>query len=436
MTSVKSKSKPKVVKSKDVKMKDSEEDKESHSGEEEKERSEDEEGEDDKGGESEEEENDEKGESEGEEDEDDEGEEESSEGERSDDEPLTNYVSKVVLKKPKVKKPISESDSDSKEHRAKKPKRAPTTNKRKRVSEEEKVSKPKISMEKAIVEVKPKKVLKPKKEPVLKIEDKVSKKVLKPKKERLVKIEEEVSKKGKSDRNEKKKKPLGPEEIEENEYFPALLCRTVPTSLFSTIRDARVNMQAFLTDIGFSSLYGVNIETLPSRIARFVVENFDKESYKLKLDNGHILVTPEKIHEILGVPVGGISFFELAERSVEDPFVIMWLNQFSPKKYKEIRASDVAGKLISATKVDFMFKVNFLTLFSNVMAKAHTMKALVDLTIVRRISESTVIANIDWCGYIYKLLKDSEKPKTLSGYYNGALCFLIVSFPFFVYRFY
>ncbi|PWA71217.1 hypothetical protein CTI12_AA283080 [Artemisia annua] len=54
------------------------------------------------------------------------------------------------------------------------------------------------------------------------------------------------------------------------------------------------------------------------------------------------------------------------------------------------------------------------------------MKALVDLTIVRRISEDTNIANIDWCDYIYRCLKYSEKPKTSSGFYNGALCFLIL----------
>ena len=123
------------------------------------------------------------------------------------------------------------------------------------------------------------------------------------------------------------------------------------------------------------------------------------------------------------------------ERSLDDPFVKLWRNQFYPKQYKEIRASDVAGKLITATEVDFMFKVNFLTLFVNVMAKAHAMKALIDLTVVRRITEEIIIPNIDWCDYIYHCLKYSEIPKKSSGFYNGALCFLIVSFSFFVYRF-
>ncbi|PWA41151.1 hypothetical protein CTI12_AA556140 [Artemisia annua] len=255
------------------------------------------------------------------------------------------------------------------------------------------------SEEEASVEVKSENVLKPK-ERTVKAQEKVfkPKKVLKLKKESVVKIEEKVSKK----------------------------LKTVPASLFSTIHDARVDMKSFLEDIGFSSLHGVNIEKLPSHMAGFVVANFNRETYELSLEKGKILVTPEKIHEILGVPLGGTSFFELPERSIEDPFVQLWLKQFYPKKYNKIRASDVAGKLITATQVDFMFKVNFLTLFANVMARAHTMKALVDLTIVRRISEDTIIANIDLCDYIYHCLKYSEIPNMPSGFYNGALCFLIL----------
>ncbi|PWA57689.1 ubiquitin-specific protease 13 [Artemisia annua] len=410
-----------------------------------------------------------KNESEGGESEEDSDKESESKDESEEDESDDGEDDKESESKDESEGAVSESDSDSKEKRAKKQKRVPTTNKRKRVSdhdslaEEEKVSKPKKSLKKAIVEVKsenvlkpkeravkaqekvfkPKKVLKPKKECVVKIEEKAivevksenvlkpkeravkaqekvfkPKKVLKPKKECVVKIEEKVSKKLKSEPNEKKKKPLTPTQIKKDEYlskFPTLLSRTVTPSLFSTIRDARVDMQSFLEDIGFSSLHGVNIEKLPSHMAGFVVANFNTETYELSLEKGKILVTPEKIHEILGVPLGGTSFFELPERSIEDPFVQLWLKQFYPKKYNKIRASDVAGKLITATQVDFMFKVNFLTLFANVMAKAHTMKALVDLTIVRRISENTIIANIDY-----------EIPNKPSGFYNGALCFLIL----------
>ncbi|GKF44513.1 hypothetical protein Tco_0131065, partial [Tanacetum coccineum] len=76
--------------------------------------------------------------------------------------------------------------------------------------------------------------------------------------------------------------------------------------------------------------------------------------------------------------------------------------------------------------VDFMFKFNFLMLFANVMGTADTTKAIVNLTVVRCIREDTIIAGIDWCGFIHKCLQGSSEPKTLKGFYVGPLSFLIL----------
>lgn len=163
-----------------------------------------------------------------------------------------------------------------------------------------------------------------------------------------------------------------------------------------------------------------------------MVRKFNTKIYELVLEKGKILVTREKIHEILGVPLGENSLFDLPERHLNDDFVNVWLKQFSPKKLTEIRTSDIAEKLVVAMQVDFMLKVNFLMLFTNVMGKANTMKSIVNLNVVRSISEDTNIANIDWCGYIYHFLQYSEEPNTLGGFNNSPLCFLIISLSFFV----
>ncbi|GKB43506.1 hypothetical protein Tco_0888448, partial [Tanacetum coccineum] len=117
-------------------------------------------------------------------------------------------------------------------------------------------------------------------------------------------------------------------------------------------------------------------DTLPARLARFVVRAFSGSSYEFKLDKGIIRVTPEKVHEILG-------------------------------PLKDIYASDIAEKLVLAKRVDFMFEVNFLMLFANVMGIADTMKGIVNLTVLRRIREDTNVAAIDWCGFMHKCLQDS-----------------------------
>ncbi|GKD56462.1 ulp1 protease family, C-terminal catalytic domain-containing protein, partial [Tanacetum coccineum] len=133
-------------------------------------------------------------------------------------------------------------------------------------------------------------------------------------------------------------------------------------------------------------------DTLPNRLARFVVRAFDNKTYNFYLKTGVVHVTAEK---------------------------------FAPKKKKQIFATDFAEKLVRSTRVDFIFKVNFLMLFANVMGKADTMRAFVNLSVVRRIREDTNIVGVDWCDFIHRCLAISLKLNTDSGFYNGPLCFLI-----------
>ncbi|GJR13758.1 hypothetical protein Tco_0796410 [Tanacetum coccineum] len=189
--------------------------------------------------------------------------------------------------------------------------------------------------------------------------------------------------------------------------------------------NAKVNMKRFMQDLGFSALHSVNIDKLPNHLARFVVRAFDNKTYNFYLKTGVVHVTAEKVHEILGLPIGGISLYDLPERQEDDEFVQLWLSQFARKKNKQIFATDIAEKLVRSTRVDFMFKVNFLMLFANVMGKADTMRAFVNILVFRRIREDTNITGVDWCDFIHRCLEISHEPNTVSGFYNGPLCFLI-----------
>nr|GEU47111.1 hypothetical protein [Tanacetum cinerariifolium] len=180
--------------------------------------------------------------------------------------------------------------------------------------------------------------------------------------------EDEKPLKIKNKRSKKSKKPLSAEQIKKIKYLdglPGLRYWTVPSSLFAAIRDSQVDMESFLAS-----------------------------SYEFKLENGIIRVTPEKVHEILGVPLGGTSVYDLLEIPLDDPFVKKWFKQIDPKPLNKIRACDIAKKLVLIETVDFMFKVNFLMLFANVMGTADTMKAIVNLTILRRIREDQTLREL------------------------------------------
>nr|GEV74849.1 hypothetical protein [Tanacetum cinerariifolium] len=157
---------------------------------------------------------------------------------------------------------------------------------------------------------------------------------------------------------------------------------------------------------GFSSLHNVSIDHLPSKLGWFAVSNF--KSYMLSFDSGDKFeVTSSKIHDMLGVPFGGYSLFDLDEREVDHEFVKKWAGQFYPLELKKVRVNDFARKLIVAQEIDSLFKVNFLTLFTNTTGKAVGLKGQICLDVVRRLREDSVIYDIDRCGYIYDCLRNT-----------------------------
>nr|GFA95876.1 hypothetical protein [Tanacetum cinerariifolium] len=79
---------------------------------------------------------------------------------------------------------------------------------------------------------------------------------------------------------------------------------------------------------------------------------------------------------------------------------------------------------VAAQEIDFLFKVNFLTLLTNTMGKTDGLKDQICLDVVRRLREDCVIFDIDWCGYIHDCLQGSKIPKG-TNHYLGPLTFLI-----------
>nr|GEW52213.1 hypothetical protein [Tanacetum cinerariifolium] len=147
--------------------------------------------------------------------------------------------------------------------------------------------------------------------------------------------EESVPKKGK-----KKEKQLTPKEAAHEEYllsFPSFHSRTTPSSLFSAIKNSRVVILGFLIDLGFSSLHNA-----------------------IKL------------------------------READHEFIRKWAGQFYPLELKKVCVNDIARKLIVAQEIDFFFKVNFLTSFTNTMGKADGLKGQICLDVELELKDRVV----------------------------------------------
>ncbi|GJR83807.1 peptidase C48, SUMO/sentrin/Ubl1 [Tanacetum coccineum] len=122
----------------------------------------------------------------------------------------------------------------------------------------------------------------------------------------------------------------------------------------------------------------------------------------------------------------------IARRAVELilPFWFVFMNIAVLKvKYgnflNQIRVNDIARILVGSKEINFLFKVNFLTLFTNTMCKVDGLKGEICLDVVKRLRENTVISQIDWCGYVYDCLRDSKLPNGTNNNL-GPLTFLIL----------
>nr|GEV75446.1 Gag-Pol polyprotein [Tanacetum cinerariifolium] len=62
-----------------------------------------------------------------------------------------------------------------------------------------------------------------------------------------------------------------------------------------------------------------------------------KQSILTKSHYEGIVKQKMKVHEILGLPIGGISLYDLPERREDDEFVQLWLSQFAQKKKKRAK---------------------------------------------------------------------------------------------------
>nr|GFA11026.1 hypothetical protein [Tanacetum cinerariifolium] len=88
-------------------------------------------------------------------------------------------------------------------------------------------------------------------------------------------------------------------------------------------------------------------------------------SMELRLQKGSIKATRQKVNDILGKPMGNRKLQDLDKRHDNDHFIAKWEAQYNHLGKPTPRA--IALQMSGTTKADFMFKINFLTLFESTM---------------------------------------------------------------------
>ncbi|GJT00373.1 hypothetical protein Tco_0821542 [Tanacetum coccineum] len=180
--------------------------------------------------------------------------------------------------------------------------------------------------------------------------------------------EEEEQPESESEEDVKKIKKVKREVAEKQQKpkpfkYKTCLTRSSPKALHDATSDLSEERKKCLKEIRFERYINFPIVKNPSTLAYHVIDKFHTSSMELRLEKGSIKVTIQKIHEILVIPMGETKLEDLNERPSNDPFIKEWKAQYSHVGKPTPPA--IASRINSTKETEFMFKMNFITLFGS-----------------------------------------------------------------------
>nr|GEZ33039.1 hypothetical protein [Tanacetum cinerariifolium] len=159
--------------------------------------------------------------------------------------------------------------------------------------------------------------------------------------------------------------------------YPTCITGSPPKALFDTMNCLTEESKRCLKQMGFERYINFSIVEFSSTLAYHVIENFHTPSMELILQKGSIKATRQKVHDILGIPMGNTKLQDLKQRDANDPFIVEWEEQYSHLQKPTpsaiaLQISENGGR--------------------------------VPTKLLKCIKEEDDIAEIDWCGFILDCL--------------------------------
>ncbi|KAI3702163.1 hypothetical protein L6452_27889 [Arctium lappa] len=173
------------------------------------------------------------------------------------------------------------------------------------------------------------------------------------------------------------------------------------------------------------SLLGMTIDGIPLKLGYYVVEAVNTTQMHLKVHTGVIPITVESVHQILGLPTGGIDLVKEDSLDAEDNLALFWRKHFIKAL---ITPQDVINEIHRTKEGDIKFILNFLVLVVNTLGEySRTGQCKTDF--LTKITGVHMIPEVDWSNYIYDCIPNSEKNwkrESSRAFYAGSLTFLTV----------
>lgn len=237
----------------------------------------------------------------------------------------------------------------------------------------------------------------------------------------------------------KKGKPTVPEEEEKKsnkEYPPGtrrLPTRMTPGRMTEAVKSLSMVQQQCLIRMGFESFLKLDIADAPTKLLYKLVDCYNPATNKLVVNQGSIEMTKQLIHEVLGLPKGGLLLGELEACEDNNKTISEWKSQYKNDKNKYTYSGKAYLKAIqSSVTDDKIFQLNFLMLFLNTFCESN-LGGLTQVGLLERLIPVNNYATLDWCEYMQECLmkrKQYWRRDDMSCYYTGPSTLLLVNMLF------
>ncbi|KAJ0807253.1 hypothetical protein HanOQP8_Chr00c064g0739511 [Helianthus annuus] len=183
------------------------------------------------------------------------------------------------------------------------------------------------------------------------------------------KTAEAVTKKAKITKTAKSRKRKPKTNVREPLLF-SIRTRSSPRKMHECIYALTEKQRKIVRKMGFGKILSLKVDTIPGKVAHFVVDQFDPNTMEIKFGRIAIKVDEEAIHQLLGLPNSG---FDLT--AVTPPKENTALGKAYKKRHDNkftIKAKKIVEKIsFGEDKEGLMFKLDFIVLFINTMVECH-----------------------------------------------------------------
>ncbi|CAH9053472.1 unnamed protein product [Cuscuta europaea] len=205
-----------------------------------------------------------------------------------------------------------------------------------------------------------------------------------------------------------------------------LQTRSSPRLLVRAIKAMNNAQKKAVQEIGFGGLLNLEISQLPSKMAFWVVENFNPRNCTLRLQEGHnVHISDEDVARVFGLPMGAT---QIVPQENHEPCNILkeWRAMFK-KGGRKITPADISDAMLLCEEGDIWFVRHFVVLVVTVIFDSGA-NGYAHPLIMNNLENESKIKGLNWCRYVISCLIENklswEKNKKTA--FNGPLLFLMM----------